>query len=358
MAAGPSSLSLEFTRRIENKQRSVETRIAAVRALRNSSTSEVCKTFKVARSSLFRWKLQWENERHLNRKNREHYANRILNDEEIQNLLNYFATNPGATNQQAAAFLNHRIHPRTISHYLKRANYSRKEFTDEQEAYLTEESKALVREYCAFIRTIDTNRRVYMDESFVYDNEAPRYGRSRKGAPIPRIRSRHGKRWTVYLAIREDGFVHPPILSNESADDINFYHYVWMHLAPRLRQGDVVIWDRLGRSGRCLNPNKQHYNPDARRLIEHKGAQVAFLPPKGKYFNPIELVFGLLKTHLRHRYTVSQACRDNRARTEQELRQDIEYASNRIGEIQLHGFFRERGTERAFRQFYPDILLD
>jgi hypothetical protein len=74
-------------------------------------------------------------------------------------------------------------------------------------------------------------------------------------------------------------------------------------------------------------------------------------------FNPIELVFGLLKTHLRNRYTVSPACTEHRARSEEELKVDLEYAASQITVSEIAGFFRERGTERAFRQFYPDIQL-
>ena len=196
-----------------------------------------------------------------------------------------------------------------------------------------------------------------MDESFVYDNEAPRFGRSLKGERIPRSRSRHGKKWTVYLAIRKAGLVHPPVLSDESANDLNFYHYVWQHLVPNLLQGEVVIWDQLGKAGRCLNPNKQHYNPGVKRLIEEKGCQVMFLPPKGKYFNPIELVFGILKTHLRNRYTVSAACLKRRTRTEEELKADLEFATNQITALKLEGCFRERSNERAFSKYYPDVLL-
>lgn len=83
--------------------------------------------------------------------------------------------------------------------------------------------------------------------------------------------------------------------------------YVRAQLAPNLREGDVVIWDRLGKAGKTKNPTKQRelfftgrfvpwlnvwadYNPEARALIEAKGTPLVFLPPKGKLFNPIELL--------------------------------------------------------------------
>lgn len=82
-----------------------------------------------------------------------------------------------------------------------------------------------------------------------------------------------------------------------------------------------------------------------------------FLPPKGKYFNPIELVFSILKTHIRNRYTVSAACLERRSRTEEELNADLEFATAQITVLKLEGCFRERSNERAFKKYYPDILL-
>jgi transposase len=259
---------------------------------------------------------------------------------------------------QAAAIFSNRINHRTVSDYLKRWRYSRKLFSDEQETYTTGTALQLVKDYCAVIRDIPLSQRVYVDESFIYDNEAPKRGRGPQGQRIPRVRSRHGKRWTVYAAIREDGFVHPPLLDAETADDLNFYHYVWRYLALNLRANEVVIWDRLGKAGRCANPTKQHFNPGARRLIEQKQCRVIFLPPKGKLFNPIELAFGTLKTHIRNQYTNSAANLDQRPRTEEELRKDLQVASTMLRPEQFAGFFRERASDRAFKLMYPHILLE
>ena len=42
--------------------------------------------------------------------------------------------------------------------------------------------------------------------------------------------------------------------------------------AKKLEDGDVVIWDRLGRSGRVTNPQRQHYSPEAVAAFESHGA--------------------------------------------------------------------------------------
>ena len=61
--------------------------------------------------------------------------------------------------------------------------------------------------------------------------------------------------------------------------------------------GDTLIWDRLDRSGRALHPSAQHYSPEAKATFEERGVAIKFLPPQGKYFNPLELLFNDLETH-------------------------------------------------------------
>lgn len=132
--------------------------------------------------------------------------------------------------------------------------------------------------------------------------------------------------------------------------------YVEESLIPCLRPGEVVIWDRLGRSGRCRFPVKQHYNPRARQLIEEKGCQLMILPPKGKYFDPIELVFGLLKGEVRRTYGLSIAAMEQRPRTEAEIREAVHDASRKINSNQLRGFYKERADGRSFKSVYVDLI--
>ena len=129
-----SSISQEFNFRIKDKSRSVETRIAAVRALRTLSISEVCRIFQIHRTTLFRWNKKWNENRNL-QSIAKIGPKQKLSVEEIERLLELFRRNPGTTNDQAAAFLNHKIKPQSVSNYLKRAGFTRKEFTDEQENY-------------------------------------------------------------------------------------------------------------------------------------------------------------------------------------------------------------------------------
>jgi transposase len=160
-----SSLSQALVEQTDNQRRNLETRIAAVRALRTSTASEVCNTFRVNRRTLFRWKVQWEQTHDLLPRKKQG-PDFKLTEAEQQHLLNEFKSNPGLTNQLAAALFDNRIKPRTVSDYLKRAKLSRKLFSDEQETYASESAIQLVQEYCSMMKSIPTCRRVYMDESF------------------------------------------------------------------------------------------------------------------------------------------------------------------------------------------------
>ncbi|MCO5220989.1 MAG: transposase [Thermomicrobiales bacterium] len=68
-----------------------------------------------------------------------------------------------------------------------------------------------------------------------------------------------------------------------------FAQWVRTQLVPTLRPGQIVILDNLN----------VHKAPEARRAIEAAGCQLRFLPAYSPDFNPIELVFSRLKTHLR-----------------------------------------------------------
>ena len=85
-------------------------------------------------------------------------------------------------------------------------------------------------------------------------------------------------------------------LSDQNADTKEIER-VAVDAATQMSVGDTLIWDRLGRSGRALHPTHQHYSPAVREEFKERGVSMKFLPPKGKYFNPIELLFNDLKSH-------------------------------------------------------------
>lgn len=68
-----------------------------------------------------------------------------------------------------------------------------------------------------------------------------------------------------------------------------FFAYTRDHLIPRLKPGDVVVWDGLA----------AHKDARVRDLVEAAGASIVVLPPYSPDMNPIEFAWSLVKRALR-----------------------------------------------------------
>ena len=68
-----------------------------------------------------------------------------------------------------------------------------------------------------------------------------------------------------------------------------FVAYTEQCLLPTLDPGDIVVLDNV----------KFHHDSRVAELIRSVGARVRFLPPYSPDFNPIEMAFSALKSHLR-----------------------------------------------------------
>ena len=126
------------------------------------------------------------------------------------------------------------------------------------------------------LRKIRNSIRIYQDESFIYDNERTKKVRVMRGKIIHRKRKRRGKRFAFSISMTEGGLLHPPYLIKENFNDENFVEYFREELAPKLEKGMVVFWDRLGRSGRKKNPEKQHYNPAIKKSLKRRDVHLFF----------------------------------------------------------------------------------
>ncbi|KAJ3225860.1 hypothetical protein HK099_006063 [Clydaea vesicula] len=294
----PSSLSQEYTTIVKRKHHSEQVKLSALYAFRKGDfISVICSKFKISRSTFFYWRRQRSTLKNVKPLKKTGRKERLTPDQQ-QKLIDFYKKHPTATNEQASAHINNII--------------TRKKVSDEPENYPDDRVLQETREFISALSDIPMKKRVYMDESFVYDNEARSYGRSLRGKRISRQRKRHRKRWwTFYLAIRMEGIVHAPLISTENATLANF----WI----MLKKFCLHVYGKE----MCKNPSKQHYNPEAKATIESKRARILLLPPKGKYFNPIELAFGTIKTNIRNSYTLSKAGGENRPRNDKEVRVKI-----------------------------------
>ncbi|KAI8488152.1 hypothetical protein Bbelb_342700 [Branchiostoma belcheri] len=106
-------------------------------------------------------------------------------------------------------------------------------------------------------------------------------------------------RLTLKVAARTDGEIHPDGIWVERQKGM-FYHRNYM--APFMRRGTYLVMDNAS----------IHNEADLRAIFAPLGITVVKLPPYSYDFNPIELVFGLVKSRLRRQ---PNAVADNPALT-------------------------------------------
>jgi hypothetical protein len=118
-------------------------------------------------------------------------------------------------------------------------------------------------------------------------------GRFPKGVSYTAPREKRYPRHTVIGAITNNGWLFPStIVKQGSIDTEDFENWVKDELAPHIKKGDKVFWDRHGKSGRAKKPVALHFPPKAKRYLTQKGAELIMLPRYGKYSDPIELLWG------------------------------------------------------------------
>ncbi len=143
-------------------------------------------------------------------------------------------------------------------------------------------------------RTLDAARLIFLDETWAKTNMTRLRGRSPRGERLlDHVPHGHWKTTTLLAALGIGGVRCAMVADGPINRDL-FDAFVEQVLLPELRAGDLVVLDNLS----------SHKSERARRLIESRGARLAFLPPYSPDLNPIELVFAKVKQQLR-----SLACR-------------------------------------------------
>ena len=140
-----------------------------------------------------------------------------------------------------------------------------------------------------YIKYIDANRLVYLDEFSVNIGMTRLYGRSPKGERIveyvPDVRY---KRVSVVSTIRVSGETNP-VAYPGTLNGFMFMQYIWECVVPSLKPYDILIMD-------CLSSHKMKIISE---MVESVGANVLYLPQYSPDFNPIETVISQIKSGLR-----------------------------------------------------------
>lgn len=136
---------------------------------------------------------------------------------------------------------------------------------------------------------VDPDNLVFLDETSTPVTLTPLRARAPRGqravGRIPRGTRPHIS-WLATLT--PDGMGESVVVEG-AVDGAAFVRFVEELLVPRLRPGQVVVWDNLS----------VHKSTTARAAIEAAGARVVFLPSYSPDFNPIEHAFAKTKQALR-----------------------------------------------------------
>jgi len=136
---------------------------------------------------------------------------------------------------------------------------------------------------------LDAQTVVFLDETSTQTVMTRPRGRAPRGkrvvGPVPR---NHGPNITCLVALAPTGMQAPCVFEGAVTSDL-FVRWLQEWLVPTLAPGTTVVLDNLS----------VHRNADVRPAIEGAGCHLRYLPSYSPDFNPIELAFSKLKTHLR-----------------------------------------------------------
>jgi transposase len=153
----------------------------------------------------------------------------------------------------------------------------------------TEENRRRRAQFVAELRTIPSERLIYLDESGVSTQMTRRYGRARHGRRVPdAVPGGDWKMLTILGALNHQGMLAAMTIEAATDGDV-FLEFLDQVLCPKLKPGDVLIMDNLS----------AHKVEGVKARIEVTGARLLYLPPYSPDLNPIEKAWAKLKTLLR-----------------------------------------------------------
>jgi transposase len=150
-------------------------------------------------------------------------------------------------------------------------------------------------------KSLDPQRLVFIDETWIKTNMAPLRGWGPKGERLRAfVPHGHWRTLTFLGALRCDRLTAPCVFDGPINGE-SFRAYVEQQLLPVLKPGDIVVMDNLG----------SHRSAAIRQMIRAAGARLWYLPPYSPDLNPIEQTFSKIKHWMRtaQKRTVEDAWR-------------------------------------------------
>jgi transposase len=176
----------------------------------------------------------------------------------------------------------------TIWRALRRRGLTRKKKSQHADERERPDVKAKRRSFRRRVKRAEPRRLRFVDESGVTTAMARAYGWAPRGERAVGSAPGRWKSFTVVAALGLDG-VRAPLVFPGALDAAAFESYVEDVLAPRLRAGDVVVWDRL----------PAHQVRAAAAAVRRAGARLMSLSPYSPDYTPIERLWSKVKAYLR-----------------------------------------------------------
>lgn len=176
----------------------------------------------------------------------------------------------------------------TIWRALRRLGLTRKKKTQHADERDRPDVKRKRRSFRRRVERAEPRRLRFVDESGVTTAMARAYAWAPRGERAVGSAPGRWESFTVVAAPGLDGVVAPLVFPGALAAAA-FESYVEDVLAPSLRPGDVVVWDRL----------PSHQVRAAAAAVHRAGARLMFLSPYSPDYTPIERLWSKLKAYLR-----------------------------------------------------------
>ena len=153
----------------------------------------------------------------------------------------------------------------------------------------TERDPQARRQWWAELAKVDPATIVFLDETSTQTVMTRRRGRAPRGERVTgAVPRNHGPNITCLVGLGPTAMQAPCVFEGAVTSDL-FVRWLQEWLVPTLAPGTTVVLDNLS----------VHRNAGVRPVIEAAGCHLRYLPACSPDFNPIELAFSKLKTHLR-----------------------------------------------------------
>jgi transposase len=178
------------------------------------------------------------------------------------------------------------------------------------------------------VRGMNHRRLIFLDESAVNTAMTPTHGRAPRGERVHDTAPRnYGEQTSIIGALSFGRGLLAVMTLTGAVDTLAFDAYLARVLAPRLRQGDVLVLDNLN----------VHKASQVQEVAEERGARVLWLAPYSPDFSPIEQCWSKIKTLLRAA----------KARTREELEKALACAIDQVTKSDIRGWFKHCGYRVA-----------